>query len=85
MTESINPVSFMSKSTERYKKACAILSGLHYTPIWEQEIETGLLSLWGHSSTLVMVQQVSDGVELYSNHSGRTFAEVESWAAGLRK
>ena len=80
MTTETSPYDWMSRDDARYTRVCNMLREAGFTALWLDRIETGALSCWGRSKTTLLVQQLGDGVEIYSNaDTPRTFEDIAEW------
>lgn len=74
------PLSLMSDDTSRYYKACAIARESGFDQVWHAEVPTGRLSCWSRHAVVLLIQQLGDGVEIFTNQeTPRDFAGIAEW------
>lgn len=77
-------VDIFSNDPSRYKLMLDSMRDAGADHVWTSMVPTGELSCWVIGRSVVFVQRVGDGVDLYTNnYTPRTFKDIESWLKTL--
>ena len=82
--DSMVPYRWMESDPGRYKTACDVARATGFEMQWAHQIGTGYLSCWSRDNRTILIQQLSDGVEVFSNHATPTrFSVLKTWLSVL--
>jgi len=70
----------MKDKPDRYYKGCAIARESGFELVWSAKVPTGRISCWVRYTVVLIIQQLDDGVEIYTNQeTPRDFAGIAEW------
>ena len=73
-------MSLMNKKDECYYHACAIARRSGFESTWSGEVPTGKISCWTRHTITLLIQQLGEDVEIYTNQeTPDSFAGISEW------